>query len=168
MHQQHNNSLLYSNDACIARVWARLPVQLHMCLFPIYDLYLPWQQHHVHVLACTVVFFCTHVHPTSANWSLCLSAFLFMCVSLRLRVRLCLYIACTAVRASSVSVGSCWKQTGRVRCVPSWHAPWDNERLCLGLDCWLRIIQQHKQATVPPYVHTWNILCSESQRQVWS
>lgn len=47
---------------------------------------------------------------------------------------------------------------------PSWHASWDNERLCLGLDCWLRIILQDKQATVRPRGHTW----STAQWNRWS
>lgn len=47
---------------------------------------------------------------------------------------------------------------------PSWHASWDNERLCLGLDCWLRIILQDKQATVQPRGHTW----STAQSNRWS
>lgn len=63
------------------------------------------------------------------------------------------HICCRQSPFCAVSLGSCLKQTSGVHCVPNWHAPWDNEKLCIGLDCWLRIIQQHKQATVQPWVH---------------
>lgn len=86
-------------------------------------------------------------------------------------VRVCLCVRVSVHRRQglfcAVSVGSCLKQTGRVHCVPSWHAPWDNERLCFGLDCWLRIIQQHKQATVQPCVHTWSELRSKRKVRIW-
>lgn len=122
-----------------------------------------WPLPHVHVLACILVYLSTHVHPIHADFSLCVYVQM-PCERTHTHTIECL--GCHQGPFCAVSVSSCLKQTGRVHCVPSWHAPWDNERLYFGLDCWLRIIQQHKQATVQPCVQQWSVLGSKRQAQI--
>lgn len=149
---------------CVA-VWLWLSPCVLLCLFSFYDLYLRWQYNHMCMFwpafLCTSAPMCIPFMQISL--SVCLSANSVWAHTLTIEC-----LCCHQGPFCAVSVSSCLKQTGRVYCVPSWHAPWDNERLYFGLDCWLRIIQQHKQATVQPCVHTWSVLGSKRQAQIWS
>lgn len=80
----------------------------------------------------------------------------------------CTNLCCCVGLSHAVSLDSYFKQTGRVHGVPSWHAPWDNERLCYGFHCWLRIILLDKQATVQPCGNMWSIFHSHRWGQIWS
>lgn len=83
----------------------------------------------MHVLDCVVVYFCTHVHRVDVD----LPQYLSACE--------CLSVFEHTHRLPVVPSGPllcCFSRFLFKRdrpCVPSWHAPWDNERLCIGLDC---------------------------------
>lgn len=84
------------------------------------------------------------------------------------RTHTCTDLCCSVGFSHAVSLDSYLKQTGRVHGVPSWHVPWDNERLYYGFHCWLRIILLDKQATVQSCGNMWCIFHSQRQGQIWS
>lgn len=93
-----------------------------LCLFSFYDFDLHYL--HLHARVMTSMFFSSCNYPCHADLFLRLSYAHTQTNSLCC----CLDFFC------AVSVDSCLKQTGRLHGAPSWHAPWDNERLCFGLD----------------------------------
>lgn len=150
--------------ACVcvhALLWVS-PCEL-LCLFSLYDFYLP-RQWATSTHACSGLrsrVFQNHVRnpftqiSTTSSISVCARG-----VCGNQHARRLDWLCCRQGLFGAVVHRQAW-----IHRVPSWHAPWDNERLCFGLDCWLRIIQKHKQATVRPCVHTWSTLGSRRHGQ---
>lgn len=142
----YNALLLYVNDACsvhvlCVRVHEHLSGASSTCTCPVFHLYnFAWP---CHCLSCAHTKKTrTDTHARTLHMyteSRCCVGFLFQEIPLSKRQEF--------------------------KGAPSWHASWDNERLCLGLDCWLRIFLQDKQATVQPRGHTWSTAQSNRQSQ---